>query len=46
LLHTDGLTTRPRHNYAYTQIGNNLSGRVSRALLTCDGHVVAETAWD
>jgi hypothetical protein len=32
-------------DYAYTMIGNNLSGRVSRALLTCDGHVLAETGW-
>lgn len=31
--------------YAYTQIGNNLNGRVSRALLTCDGHVWAQTGW-
>ncbi|WP_405593976.1 hypothetical protein [Streptomyces sp. NBC_01092] len=32
-------------NYAYTKIGNNLSGRVSRALLTCDGHVLTNTNW-
>ncbi|WP_050793712.1 hypothetical protein [Streptomyces viridosporus] len=31
--------------YAYTKIGNNLHGRVSRALLACDGHVLAETGW-
>ncbi|MFI8306562.1 hypothetical protein ACIF80_24590 [Streptomyces sp. NPDC085927] len=31
--------------YAYTKIGNNLHGRVSRALLTCDGHVLAATNW-
>ncbi len=32
-------------NYAYTKIGSNLNGRVSRALLTCDGHVLADTNW-
>ncbi|MBT2419334.1 hypothetical protein J7F01_32690 [Streptomyces sp. ISL-22] len=32
-------------DYAYTKIGNNLNGRVSRALLTCDGHVLAHTNW-
>ncbi|GHG99818.1 hypothetical protein [Streptomyces lanatus] len=32
-------------NYAYTKIGNNLSGRVSRALLACDGHALASTNW-
>ncbi len=32
-------------DYAYTKIGNNLDGRVSHALLTCDGHVLAETGW-
>ncbi|CAL9345729.1 hypothetical protein [Streptomyces sp. enrichment culture] len=31
--------------YAYTKIGNNLNGRVSRALLACDGHVWAQTGW-
>ncbi|MFC5220207.1 hypothetical protein [Streptomyces coerulescens] len=32
-------------DYAYTKIGNNLSGRVSRALLTCDGHLLTHTNW-
>ncbi|MEU4485625.1 hypothetical protein [Streptomyces purpurascens] len=32
-------------NYAYTQMGNNLSGRVSRALLSCDGHDLTSTGW-
>jgi hypothetical protein len=32
-------------NYAYTQMGNNLNGRVSRALLTCDGHDLTATGW-
>ncbi|MDN3027903.1 hypothetical protein [Streptomyces sp. S.PB5] len=35
----------PGITYAYTQMGNNLNGRVSRALLVCDGHQKAETAW-
>ncbi|MGW2175780.1 hypothetical protein ACWC1C_35160 [Streptomyces sp. NPDC001705] len=38
-------TVDPGINYAYSKIGNNLNGRVSRALLTCDGHVWAQTAW-
>ncbi|MFF0109266.1 hypothetical protein [Streptomyces hirsutus] len=38
-------TVDPGITYAYTKIGNNLHGRVSRALLTCDGHVLAETGW-
>jgi hypothetical protein len=32
-------------NYAYTQMGNNLSGRVSRAVLSCDGHDLTSTGW-
>ncbi|WP_399881305.1 hypothetical protein ACGH7X_03025 [Streptomyces sp. BBFR51] len=32
-------------DYAYTKIGGNLHGRVSRALLTCDGHVWTQTGW-
>ena len=32
-------------NYAYTQMGNNLNGRVSRALLSCDGHDLVNTGW-
>ncbi|MFE0252304.1 hypothetical protein [Streptomyces sp. NPDC059010] len=32
-------------NYAYTKIGSNLSGRVSRALLACDGHALTNTNW-
>ncbi|MFJ9589050.1 hypothetical protein [Streptomyces acidicola] len=31
--------------YSYTKIGNNLGGRVSRALLACDGHALTSTAW-
>ncbi|MEU0246978.1 hypothetical protein ABZ192_22145 [Streptomyces sp. NPDC006235] len=31
--------------YAYTQMGNNLNGRVSRALLSCDGHDLTQTGW-
>lgn len=38
-------TVDPGINYAYSKIGSNLNGRVSRALLTCDGHVWAQTAW-
>ncbi|NJP48670.1 hypothetical protein HCJ93_00920 [Streptomyces sp. SBST2-5] len=38
-------TVDPGINYAYTKIGNNLNGRVSRAMLTCDGHIMATTAW-
>jgi hypothetical protein len=32
-------------NYAYTQVGNNLNGRESRAALVCGGTVYARTAW-
>lgn len=32
-------------NYAYTMMGNNLNGRVSRALLACDGHDLVSTGW-
>lgn len=35
----------PGINYAYTQIGNNLNGRVSRAALVCGTTVYARTAW-
>ncbi|MFJ7073783.1 hypothetical protein [Streptomyces sp. NPDC098781] len=38
-------TVDPGIDYAYTMIGNNLSGRVSRAVLTCDGHVLTSTNW-
>ncbi|WP_225652788.1 hypothetical protein [Streptomyces pseudogriseolus] len=31
--------------YAYTKIGNNLDGRVSRAILACDGHALVNTGW-
>jgi len=31
--------------YAYTKIGNNLDGRVSRAALVCDGGVLDRTNW-
>lgn len=32
-------------NYAYTMMGSNLNGRVSRALLACDGEELASTGW-
>ncbi|MEU9332590.1 hypothetical protein AB0D49_05405 [Streptomyces sp. NPDC048290] len=38
-------TVDPGINYAYTQIGSNLSGRVSRAVLSCDGHDLLWSAW-
>ncbi|EGX54865.1 hypothetical protein SZN_35802 [Streptomyces zinciresistens K42] len=38
-------TVDPGINYAYTMIGVNLDGRVSRALLTCDGNVLTWTDW-
>jgi hypothetical protein len=43
-------TVDPGDNFAYTQVGNNLSGRVSRAALVCDtsaddGQVLARTDW-
>ncbi|MEU4576249.1 hypothetical protein ACBI99_17880 [Nonomuraea sp. ATR24] len=38
-------TVDPGVTYAYTKIGNNLHGRVSRALLACDGHVLTSTNW-
>lgn len=38
-------TVDPGIDYAYTMIGNNLHGRVSRALLACDGHALAATGW-
>jgi hypothetical protein len=45
-------TVDPGDNFAYTQVGNNLSGRVSRAALVCDtdpdaptAQVLARTNW-
>jgi hypothetical protein len=38
-------TVDPGINYAYTKIGNNLNGRVSRALLACDGDDLVFTNW-
>ncbi|MET8974644.1 hypothetical protein ABZX85_03405 [Streptomyces sp. NPDC004539] len=35
----------PGIDYAYTQIGNNLNGRLSRAALVCGTTVYARTAW-
>ncbi|MFF3286587.1 hypothetical protein [Streptomyces sp. NPDC003023] len=35
----------PGITYAYTKIANNLNGRLSRAILSCDGHDLAETPW-
>jgi hypothetical protein len=32
-------------DFAYTQVGNNLHGRVSRAALVCGNTVYARTAW-
>ncbi len=32
-------------DYAYTKVGNNLSGRYSRAALVCNGGVIARTGW-
>ncbi|WP_234439949.1 hypothetical protein [Streptomyces bicolor] len=32
-------------DYAYTKIGNNFNGRVSRVLLACDGHALTTTGW-
>ncbi|MFE8952957.1 hypothetical protein [Streptomyces althioticus] len=32
-------------DYAYTKIGNNLNGRVSRAVLACNGHALVNTGW-
>ncbi|MGW1884506.1 hypothetical protein [Streptomyces sp. NPDC001970] len=38
-------TVDPGINYAYTKIANNLSGKVSRAVLVCDGHELVNTPW-
>ncbi len=38
-------TVDPGIDYAYTQMGNNLNGRVSRAVLSCDGHDLTSTGW-
>ncbi|MGA5899169.1 hypothetical protein [Streptomyces venetus] len=38
-------TVDPGITYAYTQMGNNLNGRVSRAVLSCDGHDLVATGW-
>lgn len=40
-------TVDPGIDYAYTQVGNNLSGRVSRGALVCgsNGTVVVRTNW-
>ncbi|MBB1252508.1 hypothetical protein H3146_03850 [Streptomyces sp. OF3] len=35
----------PGIDYAYTQVGNNLSGRVSRAALVCGTTVHSRTPW-
>jgi hypothetical protein len=41
-----GETVDPGISFAYTQVGNNLSGRLSRAALVCgSGIVVARTNW-
>jgi hypothetical protein len=42
-------TVDPGINFAYTMVGNNLSGRVSRAALACGPSaprkVIARTGW-
>ena len=40
-----GEIVEPGLDYAYTQIGNNLQGRESRAVLVCDGKVLERTGW-
>lgn len=35
----------PGIDFAYTRMGNNLEGRVSRAALACDGQVIVRTEW-
>ncbi|WP_152588151.1 hypothetical protein [Nostoc sphaeroides] len=41
-----GETVDPGINFAYTKVGNNLSGRLSRAALVCGtGTVVTRTNW-
>jgi hypothetical protein len=40
-----GEIVEPGLSYAYTQIGNNLAGRKSRAALACDGKVLQRTGW-
>ncbi|MFJ8185597.1 hypothetical protein [Streptomyces sp. NPDC096105] len=38
-------TVDPGLTHACTRIGNNLDGRVSRAVLACDGHPLVNTGW-
>jgi len=39
-------TVDPGINYAYTQVGNNLNGRLSRGALVCGaGQVLTRTGW-
>lgn len=41
-----GETVDPGINFAYTKVGNNLSGRLSRGALVCGkGQVVVRTPW-
>ena len=40
-----GETVDPGINFAYTKVGNNLNGRLSRAALVCGVPVVARTNW-
>ena len=35
----------PGLDFAYTMMGNNLEGRVSRGALVCDEYVLARTEW-
>jgi hypothetical protein len=35
----------PRLHFAYTKMGNNLEGRISRGALVCDGLVIVRTDW-
>ena len=38
-------TVDPGIDFAYTQVGNNLRGRVSRAALACDRRAIVRTNW-
>jgi hypothetical protein len=40
-----GEVVEPYLDFAYTQIGNNLDDRRSRAVLICDGEVLQRTDW-
>ena len=38
-------TVDPGINFAYTKVGNNLNGRLSRAALVCNGVLLNRTNW-